>query len=125
MANPKGNPQNLTPFTSETAPKGRTNLGLSVNEWRNVMADYTRADLDAIIADPGAKMAQVMAAQEMLAAGKGNLSAIEQACSFSNHKAPTKNENINHDDSPKTESERAEARDNVLARIRSRVSRPA
>lgn len=82
-------------FTPDNAPKGRKNLGLAVNEWRNVLADYSRADLEAIIADPDAKASQVIAAQEVLQALNGDLNAIEQTCSFSNHKPLTKSENEN------------------------------
>jgi hypothetical protein len=110
-------------FTPETAPKGRKNLGLSVNEWRNEMADWPRERLSQIVTEPKAKVAQIMAAQELLKAIDGNLAAIAQACDYSNHRPLTKSDVTHHDAEPRTEPERAAARDSVLARIRGRLKR--
>lgn len=125
QGNPNPNMSGLTPFTSETAPKGRKNAGLSINEWRNAMAAYTRGAIEDILEDAGLPAAQLIAAREMLAAIAGDDKAVARVCDYTNGFAvATNNFNI-HTDEPKTESERAEARDSVLARIRSRVNRTA
>lgn len=91
MANPNPNMSGLTPFTTETAPR-RKNAGLSINEWRNTMSDWSRADIEAIIADPKSKAAQIIAARECLAAMEGGLDAIRQVCDYSGNKPKNHNE---------------------------------
>lgn len=85
------------PWTKETAPKGRKNHGLSVNEWRNEMSEWARDEIEAVITNPRATSAQIQAAQEHLQAMAGNLDAIKQACEFTSGKATNTNVNLNQD----------------------------
>ncbi len=92
MANPKPDTSGLRPpWTSETAPKGRKNLGLSVNEWRNEMGTWPPDEIKSAIESPKATAVQIMAGVEILQALTGNLNAIAQACDYTNGKATQTN----------------------------------
>lgn len=86
--NPKSLENLRPPWTPETAPRsrGRKNAGLSVNEWRNELADKTRAEIVAVRDDASAPAAKVMAAVEALAAMDGGDKAIERVCDYTNGK---------------------------------------
>jgi hypothetical protein len=84
------------PFTSETAPKGRKNAGLSVNEWRNQLAEYCKDEIDSVLQDPKAPAAKLIAAREIKDAIDGDKDARRDLCDYSNHK-PTTNANVTGD----------------------------
>src|SRR5437868_5106680 len=80
------------PFTSETAPKGRKNMGLSINEWRNAMGDWTLQELMEVIEDERTSNSKAIAAQEVYQARCGKLEAIRQVCDYTNGKPNQKQE---------------------------------
>jgi hypothetical protein len=108
-------------------PRGRPNLGLSVNEWRNVLGERTKGEVQAMLDNPRSTAAQLMAASEVMKAVEGDLHAIAQACNFTSGKPKQAVDVTHYADEPRTEAEREAKRDRVLARIRARLaqSRPA
>jgi hypothetical protein len=119
MANPKGNPQNLRPFTSETAPKGRKNAGLSIIEWRNQLCDYAADEIESVLADPKAPAAKLIAAMEVQLALKGDRDARRDLCDYTNGK-PRQEITQHVDGSIRTFADGETAADNLLASIRER-----
>lgn len=81
---------NLRPFKPGQSgnPAGRPkNLGSSVTEWRNIMGEWTREQIEHVVARGKAPSAKVVAATEILKAMDGDLAAIRQCCEFTNGKA--------------------------------------
>lgn len=109
-----------TRFTPETAPKGRKNAGLSMIEYMNAMAEWTRADVEEVKNDETAPLIKRRAADRLL-----DETDVWNVVEHTNHRPLNKSETTIHDDTPRTEAERAAERDRVLARIRSRISRSA
>ncbi len=58
--------ENLRPFTSETAPKGRKNAGLSLLEHINAMADLSRQAVESIRDDESESIIKRRAAERLL-----------------------------------------------------------
>lgn len=123
MANTANNPNslaNLRPaWTPETAPRGRRNAGLSINEWRNELADKPRAEIEAVETDVNAPGAKLVAARELLQAIDGDKDARRDACDYTNGK-PKQSVDVNTSGylSLKTPEERDAARDSIAMRLR-------
>jgi hypothetical protein len=111
---------NLRPFTSETAPRngGRKNFGLSLIEHMNAMAEMSVQAVQAIKENETETIVRRRAAERVLDE-KDVWNVVEHS-----HRRPRTQADVTHHDGvPRTESERAAARDSVLARIRGRISR--
>lgn len=87
-------------FTSETAPKGRKNAGLSVNEWRNQLADYSRDEIESVVNSPTAPASKLIAAQEIIQAIKGDTSSRRDLCDYTNGKPTQREEHSGPDGDP-------------------------
>jgi hypothetical protein len=87
---------NLNPWTSETAPKGRKNAGLSLNEWRNALQDFCDEELQAILDDPKQPAKKKTAAREWLDGIAGNHNAITRICDYTNGK-PKSDDKVTQD----------------------------
>lgn len=84
------------PWTSETTPKpqGRRNAGLSINEWRNEMASWSKDEITSAMSLPKTSAAQLIAGQELLDAIAGKTDARRDVSDYSGNKPTTTN--INH-----------------------------
>ena len=82
----------LKPFTSDDARRGRKNAGLSINEWRNELADYAKDEIENVLTDHKAPAAKLIAAREMLQAVGGDFKAVEHVCDYTNHKPLNKSD---------------------------------
>lgn len=110
MANNPNVRANLRPpWTSETAPKGRKNAGLSVTEWRNELAGWELDEIAELLryADASAAgtpqpgrprkitAAQIVAAREIMQAVGGDKDARRDLCDYTGNKPTSTNVNLN------------------------------
>lgn len=61
-------------------PGGSRTAGAYVSEWYNAMADWSAADLNAVLADASASAAKLAAARQWLNASEGNGSSVDRIC---------------------------------------------
>lgn len=94
MAVPPESLANLRPkpWTSETAPKGRKNAGLSVNEWRNELVNWEPDEIESFIDSRRGPAAKQIAAREVLMAIAGDKDARRDVCDYTNGKPNQKSE---------------------------------
>lgn len=77
--------ENLTPFTPETAPKGRKNAGLSLIEWVNEMATWCKDEVEAVRDNEREPIIKRRAAERLL-----DTNDAWNVCDYTNHKPVTK-----------------------------------
>lgn len=76
-------------------PRGRPNAGASVIEWMNVMVEYNRFDLQAVIDDKEAPACKITAARRWLKAIDSAREDAEFVCDYSGNKPVNSNVNVN------------------------------